>query len=92
MHRPMAVSVLLCALSLTACANSQPPIIKTEIIREQVPAALTTCADRPVPPTDPVTDQKIGRWIVDLILAHEDCHGKNARIRQLQEENHEKTD
>lgn len=43
-------------------------------------------------PGPPVTDQKVGRLIVDLIEAHDDCYGKNQRIRALQDHGHEKTD
>ncbi|WP_297116016.1 hypothetical protein [Thalassospira sp.] len=43
-------------------------------------------------PDQPVTDQKVGRLIVDLIDAHDDCFGKNQRIRELQETDHEKAD
>lgn len=43
-------------------------------------------------PAPPVTDQKVGRLIVDLIDAHDDCFGKNQRIRELQETEDAKTD
>tara|TARA_A100000171_G_scaffold23664_1_gene22009 strand:+ start:13721 stop:13855 length:135 start_codon:yes stop_codon:yes gene_type:complete len=43
-------------------------------------------------PPPPVTDQKVGRLIVDLIDAHDDCFGKNQRIRELQDPDHEKAD
>ena len=91
MHRMMGVSALLFMPLLTACASS-PPITKIETVRTVVPAALTSCKERPSMPSPPVTDQKIGRLIVDLIDAHDDCFGKNQRIRELQDPDHEKTD
>jgi hypothetical protein len=87
----MGVSALLFMPLLTACAASQP-ITKIETVRITVPAALTSCKDRPPMPDQPVTDQKVGRLIVDLIDAHDDCFGKNQRIRELQETDHEKAD
>lgn len=91
MHRMMVVSALLCMPLLTACASSQP-ITKIETVRTVVPAALTRCKERPPMPEPPVTDQKVGRLIVDLIDAHDDCFGKNQRIRELQDTDHEKAD
>ncbi|WP_256359961.1 hypothetical protein [Thalassospira sp. TSL5-1] len=43
-------------------------------------------------PAPPITDAKVANLIVDLIEAHDDCYGKNRRIRALQEGRHEKTD
>ncbi|WP_425451908.1 Rz1-like lysis system protein LysC [Thalassospira indica] len=91
MHRIMAVSALLFMPLLTACASS-PPITQIKTVRTVVPAALTNCKERPRMPAPPVTDQKVGRLIVDLIDAHDDCFGKNQRIRELQETEHAKTD
>ena len=91
MHRRMAVSVLLFMPLLTACAPQQT-VRKIEFIKTEVPAALTSCKARPLLPPPPVTDQKVGRLIVDLIDAHDDCFFKNQRIRELQDLDHEKAD
>lgn len=91
MHRMMGVSALLFMPLLTACASS-PPITKIKTVRTDVPAALTSCKERPQMPSPPVTDQKVGRLIVDLIDAHDDCFGKNQRIRELQESQNAETD
>jgi len=48
-----------------------------------VPGVLTDCKPVPAIPDPPVTDKKVGRYIVDLIDAHDDCYGKNRKIGEL---------
>ncbi|WP_437340021.1 Rz1-like lysis system protein LysC [Thalassospira marina] len=82
MSLKVAVSALLCGLSLTSCAPSKP-IEQTRIVKTTIPASLLECADDPIVPSDPVTDRKVGRWIVNLIGAHDDCAGKVKAIKEL---------
>lgn len=48
-----------------------------------MPGALTSCKPVPAIPDPPVTDKKVGRYIVDLIDAHDDCYGKNQKIGEV---------
>ena len=59
------------------------PIQVTEYIEATVPGELTECDGRPIAPSDPLTDKKIGRYIVALLSAHDDCYGKNQKIGDL---------
>jgi len=83
MRRMMVVSGLLCAGFLTACGTTPEPIRTTEYIEATVPGVLTDCKPVPAIPDPPVTDKKVGRYIVDLIDAHDDCYGKNRKIGEL---------
>lgn len=53
------------------------------MIEAEVPGELTSCAPRPNDPSPPITDKKVGRFIVDLLSAHDDCFGKNRKIGEL---------
>ena len=79
----MVVSGLLYAAFLTGCGTTPEPIWTTEYIEATVPRALTDCKPVPAIPDPPVTDKKVGRYIVDLIDAHDDCYGKNRKIGAL---------
>tara|TARA_R110000751_G_scaffold15083_10_gene48788 strand:- start:2787 stop:2972 length:186 start_codon:yes stop_codon:yes gene_type:complete len=57
--------------------------VQTRIVKTTIPASLLECVGDPVVPSDPVTDRKVGRWIVDLIGAHDDCEGKVKAINGL---------
>ncbi len=83
MRRMMVVSGLLYAAFLTGCGTTPEPIWTTEYIEATVPRALTDCKPVPAIPDPPVTDKKVGRYIVDLIDAHDDCYGKNRKIGAL---------
>tara|TARA_R110000751_G_scaffold76247_1_gene153585 strand:+ start:43685 stop:43876 length:192 start_codon:yes stop_codon:yes gene_type:complete len=58
-------------------------VTRTEFVKPNIPAALLTCDVRPAVPDTPVTDQKVGRYIVGLLSAHDDCKGKLAAVREL---------
>ena len=55
----------------------------TQVIEAEVPGELTSCAARPKDPSPPITDKKVGRFIVELLSAHDDCFGKNRKIGEL---------
>ncbi|WP_139835594.1 hypothetical protein [Thalassospira sp. MCCC 1A01428] len=56
---------------------------RTEFVKQDIPASLLACDDRPAVPVAPVTDQKVGRYIVGLLSAHDDCKGKLDAVRGL---------
>lgn len=59
------------------------PIQVNQVIEAEVPGELTACSPRPAAPSPPITDKKVGRYIVDLLSAHDDCYGKNQKIGEL---------
>lgn len=83
MRQMTGVLVLLCGVFLTACGVTPEPIEVTQYIEATVPGELTDCDARPQPPNPPVTDKKVGRYIVALLSAHDDCYGKNQKIGEL---------
>lgn len=74
----MAASVLLCGLSLTACASPEP-IVTTEYVRPVIPPQLRDCAAEPPPPED-ITDRAVALWLLDLVAAGADCRHRLAAL------------
>lgn len=68
------------ALCLTACAANDPQTVA--ILRPKVPVELLTCAPAPPPPanTPRLRQSDVGRYIVDLWEAGEDCRRKHGAL------------
>jgi hypothetical protein len=74
----------LCFLvSLTACAANDPQPVA--LIRPVVPVELLACAPTPTPPanTPRLRQSDVGRYIVDLWEAGEDCRRKHGVLAGL---------
>lgn len=80
-----ALSLLLCAMLLTACASSVPVPGPVEVIRPKVPAGLLDCPDAPLPPPSGATQRDVAFWVLDLHSAHADCRTKLGKVRELVE-------
>lgn len=77
----MAASALLCAALSTACAE-MPPAVEIRTVRQNVPAALLSCPEHPVPPEAP-DDHAVAAYVLALAEAGEDCRSKLARVRAV---------
>ncbi|MBP2235351.1 hypothetical protein J2Z31_001843 [Sinorhizobium kostiense] len=71
-------------LLLAGCATTKAIPVK-EIVerRVEVPKSLLTCADEPVAGTVWITQKDVGRYMVKLADAGEDCRLKLAAVKRL---------
>lgn len=71
---------------LAACSNSVMPefLTKVQVVRDPVPAPLLECEEFPPQPSEPVTAEAVGDFIVDSFGAWNDCRNKLASIKALQ--------
>ncbi|XPV75542.1 MAG: hypothetical protein ACNI27_12980 [Desulfovibrio sp.] len=54
---------------------------QTETVILAPPPELTVCAEDPELPSEPLTDQDVGEYILRLHEAYEDCAGTLERVR-----------
>ena len=66
--------LLLCGLSLPACAVPSPP--------PALSRGLTECQAQPPAPDDP-SDAELAEWILATVEAGEDCRGRLAGVREV---------
>lgn len=64
---------------MTACG---PVMVK----RLNIDNSLLECPDAPAVPAKHVTNRQDAQYKNDLKYAHEDCHSKLARVREVQEQ------
>ena len=76
-HRSLvsALSLLPCALLLTACDNSSYQVVKPEI----APSLLLPCVD-PILAPDGASDNEIGAERIRVARAYVDCRDKHAAL------------
>lgn len=77
------LSLLSCALLLTACAQPEPRlVVQGRVERLEIPPVLLTCLESPEPPAGN-TQREAAEFTVRLWDAGEDCRGKLEAIRSL---------
>jgi hypothetical protein len=77
----LALQALLLLLLSTGCAAPSPPVVRVE--RMQVPASLLACLPQPEPPPAGADDRALGRFLLDLAEAGEDCRSRLARVAEV---------
>ena len=84
LRRPTTLlSLLCCALLLTACAAPEPRlVVQSRVERLSVPDALLVCADQPEPPAGG-TQRDVAEFVVNLADAGQDCRDKLASVKAL---------
>lgn len=73
--------LLLSALSLTACATSQPAQVISQIVYPALPD--TTCKPNPTPPADFTSDKAIADYTRERFDAGDDCRDKLAAVHSV---------
>src|SRR5262245_45306200 len=61
------------ALLLAAGGCAREPLVSVRTERILPPAALLTCAEAPVVPPRPRTQQQVALYLIELRAAHADC-------------------
>lgn len=71
-------------LLITGCSTTKT-ITVTEVVERkiEVPRSLLTCADEPIAGTVWVSQKDVGRYMVKLAEAGEDCRLKLATVKRL---------
>lgn len=85
MPRPltMLLSLLSCALLLTACAQPEPRlVVQSRVEQLKIPPVLLTCLESPEPPAGD-TQREAAEFTVRLWDAGEDCRSKLQAIERL---------
>jgi len=88
--RPFPYGILLVGAAfvilaiLAGCQTTKPAII-TQVVERQieVPKSLLTCSKEPVAGTVWVTQKDIGKFMIRLAEAGEDCRTKLAAVARL---------
>lgn len=77
------LSLLLCS----ACGTSKPPelLTKIQVEKVQIPAPLLSCPDDPDIP-DPLNDQNLAGYILDLWSRGDSCSANLSEIKALSSE------
>lgn len=76
--------VMLIGFFLAGCQTTEPQVI-TEIVerRIEIPQSLLTCEREPVAGTAWLTQRDVGRYMIELAEAGEDCRTKLDAVRRL---------
>ena len=80
----MALWLLCCATLLSSCVSAPPPTV-TQVERVKVPEELLACPN-PVLPESVTLQSQVALLLVDLQGALDECRGKLAAIRTLNDD------
>lgn len=80
----MRFSVIIAVLVLlTACGDQQPIVRLVPAVGPQIPDSLLTCPDSPMVPGEGATQADVGRYILDLYGAGEECRSDLKAVAKI---------